>query len=448
MLNPDQDHNANIDSSNLNVDNLEILSANLPDLFQTLGPVRSALTQELVAKIKSLIGEDSETLERKSSLLNRLQDILDETPVHFPLFGQFRAADVVTSIGLDSEILALSISRDGKFLAVSEISGVVRVIALRERTDQGWLRQCFLHQCVEDITRLALHPSGRWLAVGGRDQNLKIFDISFEIGQGSSRNLSDEKRGADSLNQLKLISNYCAADEITSIATSPNGSLLAIGTARGVITIFSVSDRGELKSIIGEVKVGSFAPLVTFMADGETFAVGGYRTEVYNIWHRGSDGDLIPLWQRKGYSRALAFSADGQFVAVSGGIGFGQIIEILSLRGISSNGFPETVALFQAYRTVEDLVFSPDGLHLGAVLTPPDRYAQFGEVVLVDTSELYKLPLPTSKTLWLKQVGHVVTEKRIRDISFSGGGECLAVGGDDKIVWIFGMRDPYLEYEI
>jgi len=118
---------------------------------------------------------------------------------------------------------------------------------------------------------------------------------------------------------------------------------------------------------------------------------------------------------------ALAFSADGRLLAVSG------YHEVLLLNGAESNIVARLVG--ESPR-IESLAFSPDGKKLVVAGSAP---ARFGEVQIWDAS--------TTGTVLVPEKSFRVSMDSIYGISWSPDGTRLAFAGADKVVRIIGASD-------
>lgn len=118
---------------------------------------------------------------------------------------------------------------------------------------------------------------------------------------------------------------------------------------------------------------------------------------------------------------ALAFSKDGQRLAVSG------YHEVLLLAGAESN---ITARLVGESPRIESLAFSPDGKQLAVAASAP---ARFGEVQIWDAAATGTLLAPAK--------AFKVSLDSIYGISWSPSGDRLAFGGADKSVRIITAAD-------
>ncbi len=128
-----------------------------------------------------------------------------------------------------------------------------------------------------------------------------------------------------------------------------------------------------------------------------------------------------PVYATPPVISALAFSADGKVLAVSG------YHEVLLLAGAGSNIVARLVG--ESPR-IESLAFSPDGRRLAVASSAP---ARFGEIQLWDAA--------ATNTVIGPQKSYKVTSDSIYGISWSPQGDRLAVGCADKTVRILAVAD-------
>jgi WD40 repeat protein/mono/diheme cytochrome c family protein len=128
-----------------------------------------------------------------------------------------------------------------------------------------------------------------------------------------------------------------------------------------------------------------------------------------------------PVYATPPVISAMAFSADGKVLAVSG------YHEVLFLGGAESNVVARLVG--ESPR-IESLAFSPDGKRLAVAGSAP---ARFGEVQIWDAG--------TTNTVFGPAKSYKVAPDSIYGISWSPDGSKLAFGGADKTVRVIAVAD-------
>lgn len=145
---------------------------------------------------------------------------------------------------------------------------------------------------------------------------------------------------------------------VTALAVSPDGRTLASGSFfDGTFRLWEVAsgkERALMRGIPGDG--GGFVALA-FSPDGRTLALG---REGGTVWIWDATGRRRPLLQLDvSVVRTLAFSADGQMLAV-GGLGLGRT-QGGELRLWRANPWREYLALRGLAAPVHCLAFAPDG---------------------------------------------------------------------------------------
>ncbi|MCS7238045.1 MAG: WD40 repeat domain-containing protein [Thermoguttaceae bacterium] len=191
------------------------------------------------------------------------------------------------------------------------------------------------------LSAVAIDPSGSFLATGGDDHLVRIWDAhslkllarleghtdwvnAVAFVRGSNRLVTAGQDGRVMLWDLAQLSRsgwlgggtvVCRLDDaVRSLAISPDGQLVAVGTFAGVIGVYSVNSLQAVRSLAGsspDVRALSFSP------DGQLLLAGG-RDGRLRKWSTASwqvEGDLVG---HRGRIRAIAFSPDGRQLASAG----------------------------------------------------------------------------------------------------------------------------------
>ncbi len=172
---------------------------------------------------------------------------------------------------------------------------------------------------------VAFNPDGTVLAVGDYDGGVGLWDVA------SHQRLAAMNEGSS----------------VNSVAFSPNGKILAVGDAEGHITLWSVANRSRIATL----KEGSSVNSVAFSPDGQILAVGD------------EDG-YISLWQVTSHQRtatlpdgskveAVAFSPDGLTLASGDALGDVNTWDLSSHQRLAT--------LAETGSEITSLAFSRDG---------------------------------------------------------------------------------------
>jgi RNA polymerase sigma factor (sigma-70 family) len=175
---------------------------------------------------------------------------------------------------------ALAISPDGRFLAAGGQS-VIHIWNVRDRKHVASLTT---HKSL--VSSLAFTRDGNFLVSGSHDRTVKVWDART----------------------WKESASLQGASAVTSIAVSPDGETLVVGTKAGA-TVWDLQIHRQKSTLVPASDPPS-STLVAFTGDGRTIAVGSQNI---TLW------DARTLEKRHtittGTVRALACSPDGRTLA-------------------------------------------------------------------------------------------------------------------------------------
>jgi WD40 repeat protein len=218
----------------------------------------------------------------------------------------------------------LAWSKNGRYLACADrVSKEIKIVGSTSETPKGTIRVTGL----KSIYSLALSPSGTYLAIGYEDASIELWHTessvlrkrlagrvvrhhkeavgSIEFSPNGEVLVSMCKGGRilffdTSANQLKqfVVDADCCGTEGT-IAFSPDGSLVAITTAKGANiydTSSGVLQRTITSHIAGARGLGGSHSLVglSFSPDGSSIALGSGTNEI-GIYKIDGSGDYFAL---------------------------------------------------------------------------------------------------------------------------------------------------------
>jgi hypothetical protein len=145
-------------------------------------------------------------------------------------------------------------SPDGALLAMGVIDGTIRLWDIESRELAG----VFHYPGETDIHGITFSPDGRFLASGGRVPTVVLWDVASG----------------------EVVRTFSVRDCMTSVAFSPDGSLLAAaGGAEKAILLWDV-ESGEL---LRTLQHDDQSMAIAFSPDGSLLAVGGFDSQVY-LW--------------------------------------------------------------------------------------------------------------------------------------------------------------------
>ena len=250
------------------------------------------------------------------------------------------------------------------------------------------------------INALAVSQDGDWLATGGADGTLRVWDLHADDPASASFVLPGGE-GA-----------------LLSVGFSQDGRWLAAGSESGVVTIYDLAETNPaaapviLRGHTGSVQAVAFSP------DGRWLASGGLDLTA-RLWPLAGDDPTagVRVLDHPGLVWTLAFSPDGRWLATGAGDGAARLWD---LRTADMQATP--IVLAGHSRQIQTLAFSPGGhwLATGSL----DGTAQ-----LWDFERLADPPLVLS--------GHT---DWITTLAFSPDGRWLATGSGDRTARMWDLR--------
>ncbi|MGK7925958.1 MAG: CHAT domain-containing protein [Spirulina sp.] len=195
-------------------------------------------------------------------------------------------------------VLGVSVSPDGKAIASAGYDGTVRIWSQEGKLLQIWRG----HQGA--VRQVQWSPDGAWLATGGDDNTVKIWP------GGTSRGISSTERS--SRQPMTLIGH---SSHIWEIAWSPDGDRVASASDDGTIALWRKQSYNGFSSQPDKVLRGHSYKVktVVFSPDG-TFLASGSDDKTIKLW--SLEGSLLTTFQGHQNSiESLSFSPDGKILA-------------------------------------------------------------------------------------------------------------------------------------
>jgi WD40 repeat protein len=240
-----------------------------------------------------------------------------------------------------SAVRAVAIAPDGTWLASAGDDGSVRIWDLatgRQRAVANHTDVAIAHQRADladhsrAVLAVAIAPDGAWLASGGVDRSVRIWD-------------------PDSGQQRADLAGHTRA--VRAVAIAPDGTWLASGGDDGSVRIWDLAtgrQRAILAGHAGPVLAAAIAP------DGAWLASGGADGSV-RIWDPAGGQQRAILAGHAGPVFAVAIIPDGTWLASADYVGSVRIWNPAT-GGIS--------AVMQVDSSLEDCAWSPSGRSLAA----------------------------------------------------------------------------------
>jgi WD40 repeat protein/subtilase family serine protease len=242
------------------------------------------------------------------------------------------------------------------------------------------------------VTSVAFSPDGSLLASGSWDDTIKLWRVSD---------------GA-------LVRTLTHTGLVTSVAFSPDGSLLALGSRDRTIRLWRVSDGALVATLTGHTDT---VTSVAFSPDGSLMASGSGDTTI-KLW-RVSDGALVAtLTGHTSSVTSVAFSPDGSLLASAG-----SWDRTIRLWRVSDGALVAT--LTGHTDRVNSVAFSPDGSLIAS--GSDDRTIRLWRV-----SDGALVATLTGHTSW------------VNSVAFSPDGSLMASGSEDTTIKLWRVSDGAL----
>lgn len=240
-----------------------------------------------------------------------------------------RVQEINRFSGHSKNVLSVSFSPDGSFLASGGADGVIKLFYPDGR------EIATIEADKLAVSDVAFSPDGKFLASAGGEHLIKIWKL-------------DNPRES----QLLMVFEG-HADLVTSVSFSPDGKLLASGSADGVIKLWNLEEGRFLEDLgthEGEVTSVSFSPdgKTVVSASGDESANGQNTIKLWSI-----DGKLLRTLLGHGdWIYSVSWSPDGRTIASASA---DKTIKLWSIDG------QEIKTLKGHSDEVLDAVFSRDG---------------------------------------------------------------------------------------
>lgn len=243
--------------------------------------------------------------------------------------------------------------------------------------------------------------------------------------------------------------------EVTSLALSPDGKLLATGmgsSTRGTpLKIWDVA-KAELLAAL-ECHDGRQVSGLAFSPDGKLLASAGHDKTV-RLWNMEDKREIAILTEHEWEVWTVAFSRDGNRLATGGSDGTAKIWDVEARRVLETH---------KAHRNdVRAVAFSRDGKLLLTAGT--DQLAYLWDLEKKDRVTTLRAHVPlqgalafspdgntfampgVDKTVWVREVTEAVvptiidTVKHAKSLAFSVDGAILAIGSGDGMLELYDLK--------
>jgi len=317
--------------------------------------------------------------------------------------------------GHTDDVTSVAFSPDGQILASGSTDETIRLW----NVNTGELLET-IEGHTDDVTSIAFSPDGQILASGSTDETIRLWNADImeaDITEMEAEVLWNLETGAQIEQQtenteplLRILEGH--EWEVTSVAFSPDGQILASGSYDETIRLWNVNAGTLLRTLEGhEWEVTS----VAFSPDGKTLASGS-RDETTRLWNVETGELLKTLRAETEEVLSVAFSPDGQTLASGRSGNQGKTINLWDAN---------TGALLRTLErwSIMSVAFSPDGQILAS-----------GSSSGID---LWDVNTGTHQ----KKLEH---ESTVTSVAFSPDGQILASGSYDETIRLWELPATHI----
>ncbi|MCP4398358.1 MAG: hypothetical protein GY801_13810 [bacterium] len=246
----------------------------------------------------------------------------------------------------------------------------------------------------DNVNTVAFSPDGRMLASGSADHTIKLWEV--QTGQ-----------------ELRTLAGH--DDIVESVAFSPDGQTLASGSHDNTIKLWDIQTGQNLRTLTGH---NNRVYSVVFSPDGQTLASGSDDNTI-KLWDIRTRKELHTLIGHDSVVSSVAFSPDGQMLAS------GSFDTTITLWEVQTGRILRT--LTRRSHEVTSVAFSPDGQMLASGSAD-------------DTITLWDVQTGQALRTMIGHADEVVVSELMVSVAFSPDGQTLAGGSFDHTIKLWEVR--------
>ncbi len=346
---------------------LALAAYRISPTVQARSGLLDASASEMPTRLLGPLGPTSLALGNNGHLLAVVASATDEVELYsLGPSGRLAPLTRLRVASPPAQTFTLALSPDGRFLAAGGTNGVVTVYDLSHPARPVFLAS--LHGFGSTVYDVSFGPQGRTLAAADNDGSVRQWDLS-RLARPT----------------LSGVTRAPGGTPLQAVVYSPDGNLLAAAGANGTLLVWR---RGEAKARVvagaGSAQLTSLA----FSPDDKLLATGG-EDNVVRLFAVAPGGAAravhAPLGGFTSWVDSLAFSPDGRDLVAGSSDN--------SLREWSTSTWA-SVAVLEHTAPVTSAVFLPSGRTLATAdadgtvrlwsMPPPSTYVAPGPVYTVD----------------------------------------------------------------
>jgi WD40 repeat protein len=189
------------------------------------------LVQEIEEITKGMIekGETVEDYRRIRALLQEIEKIYEKKIIGWQLEGKLTEENVLAEYQAGEEVRAANFSPEGDRVVIGSSDGMMRVISLTEKDEQGKPEVLAEYKAGEPVWAVNFSPEGDRVVIGSGDGMMRVISLTEKDEQGKPN----------------VLAEYQAVGVVWAANFSPEGDKVVIGSSDGMMRVISLTERDE-----------------------------------------------------------------------------------------------------------------------------------------------------------------------------------------------------------